>query len=206
MWRPRQIHRMSPRRRCGRKSKSTRPSPCSAFRIVSSHLPPFQNGRRCVDPGKHRGRRLVKVAHFDPPLGIGWRSQRFFLLGASWSRWAAEEYHSASAAERAKQVLRNGISDMNYLRWVARRGGGRHQVRREAFLGRPRLRCADGEVEERRHGVVTLHVRIAVGHGTHAQASGAQRADARQDIGEEVGARLRARGDELLDDGIGLGG
>lgn len=92
MWRPRQIHRMSPRRRCGRKSKSTRPSPCSAFRIVSSHLPPLQNGRRCVDPGEHRGRRLVKVAHFDPPLGIGWRSQRFFLLGASWSRWAAEEY------------------------------------------------------------------------------------------------------------------
>lgn len=65
-------------------------------------------------------------------------------------------------------------------------------MRREAFLGRPRLRCADGEVEERRHGVVTLHVRIAVGHGTHAQASGAQRADARQDIGEEVGARLMA--------------
>lgn len=92
MWRPRQIYRMSPSRRRGRKSKSTQPSPWSAFRIVGSHLPPLRNGRRCVDPGKHRGRRLVKVAHFDPPLGIGWRSQRFFLLGASWSRWAAEEY------------------------------------------------------------------------------------------------------------------
>jgi hypothetical protein len=71
-------------------------------------------------------------------------------------------------------------------------GGGRHQVRRQSLLGRPRVGSADGEVEERRHGLVELHARIAVGHGAHAQPSGAQGGDARPDVGEEVSASLVA--------------
>eukprot|EP00962_Isochrysis_galbana_P039893 scaffold14375_cov133-Isochrysis_galbana.AAC.8 len=93
---------------------------------LRSHLQ-RPNGRTlCTLPGEQ------ETFPTFSPLGkhVRWSSanadgDRWRVTGTTQARPAGEGYshalglthHSASAAERAKQVLRNGISDMNYLRF-----------------------------------------------------------------------------------------